>query len=539
MTTDRAAKETKHEKQHQSEPPVREEAFQEQATPTINLARMGQSDILRLQRVVGNQNLQHLLTQASVPRSSHRIPELQRKDKSGSSTGGSSASTPSPDVGVGIAGGESKTASDQDNLAPGYIKRADGQYDTPYKRVVSEEQAKAESKVLTSEGIFMGAYLARYNHLKSPQFGLAQPQLDELSRDAGFMKQFQTGDIVMRLMSAEDSAAIAKITDSHYSHSGIVQRKADGVWVLDSYPRGASKPGKEIDTTGSTADDSQLIRFEEFFSDHEKEQVINGIVLRMQGITDQVRNDIDHLINIYNVKVTKFDFRFRIDNGDDILYCSELVRTIFVQAKATVLPPNEFQEVQDRVNNLITMLKALAQLQKPPDPHVASQIVQLEALAISFQTAQNAGANELYSPGSLERTKGLDTIAGFTRDGTITGDFKVIAVRATLPNDTWDTPDAYVKGAGHRTLVKDDTTTPVWNEAVATVSYESLRDFSLEVWDEDVLSDDRLAAFSADLRPVRPDGQTFTLEASGVTLVVKVEGEASTGATAAQAPRHP
>ena len=444
-------------------------------------------------------------------------PAVQRKGKDG----GSNASPGTAATGdISVGGGESTTPSEQTALAKGYALRPDGSYDTPYGRVVGAEQAQAESKVINSAGIFMGAYLARYNAVK--KYGLSQDDLDKLSTDAGFTQQFQTGDIVLRLMDASDSAALSKVTSSHYSHSGIVQVKGGRVWVLDSYP------GRQV---AGVEDSTQLIRFEDFFGDHGTEKIVQGLVLRIEGLKEETRKKIDALIDDYNAKPTSFDFDFKVDNDQAVLYCSELVWRILTEAGSPVLPPNEFEKTKKHVIELIAQLQALIEFQKSQGVDTKKsedQLAQLRLLMLKFLLA---GTPELYSPGSLERTAGLKTIAGFTREGKIEGTFKVTVLDGTVPDYRWDTPDPYVKysggllGASGQTSAKSDTTAPVWNEYLVSLDYESLRSISLQVWDEDVISDDLLATVSGDLRPVNPSGQTFALSGGGVTLRVKVEGE--------------
>jgi hypothetical protein len=490
--------------------------------------------ILGLQRAVGNDAVQRMLrgrvasggtsaTEPSPPVRTQpavaaRLPgaRLQRGGGLGSGTPGPSAAA------VGIAGGESATPSDQTELAPGYVKRADAGYDTPYGRVVDEAQAMAESKVINSAGIFMGAYLARYEVVK--KLGLAEPELDKLSSDAGFMKQFETGNVVLRLMNAEDSAGLAKITESHYSHSGIVQVGAGGrVWVLDSYPdRGA----------GAAEDSTQLIRFEEFFADHHGEQIVQGLVLRIDGVTAEVKKQINDLIDRYAADKTKFDRQFKVDNGDYVLYCSELVWRILKEAGSTVLPPNEFDRTKQQVDQLIGLLQGIIAIQKLQKVDTAKSEEQLRTLQRLLGEFQGAGAKELYSPGGLERTGGLKPVAGFTREGNISGVFKLVVVSATLPDPWYDTPDPYVEysgggllGGGGRTRALNDTAKPVWNEPIAETDYESLAKAKLTVKDEDTISDDTLATFQGDLRPVKPAGQTFNLDAPESTLKVRTEAK--------------
>ncbi len=424
---------------------------------------------------------------------------------------------------VGIEGGESKTPSDQTKLADGYLEREDGNYDTPYKRVISKEQALAESLVLNSSGIFMAAYLARYNNL-SKKYKLPVNELDNLSSDAGFMKQFKTGDIVLRMMSAEDSAGLAKITDSNYSHSGIVQVTNGRVFVLDSYP------GRKSFNEGAGQDSTQLIRFEDFFSDHGTERIVRGIVLRSDSITEKVRNDINSLIDFYNFKQTTFDYEFKVDNGEYSLYCSELVWRILKEAGAPTLPPNEFDFTKGIVSDLIQTLEMVIAIQKSQETDTTrgeSQLAQLRKFLGDFESATT---KELYSPGSLERTQGLRSITGFDITGKIEGRFKVIINRGVVPKSSFEMPDPYVKlssrlfGGGGKTSTKSDTTAPTWDEPIGELDYDSLRNVTLELYDEDVVFDDHLATFEADLRPVRPAGQTFELDASGAKLYVTTMG---------------
>jgi hypothetical protein len=454
---------------------------------------------------------------------------LQRKKGEGEDTLGADA----PDVGV--AGGESKTPSDQSKMAPGYVEQVDGDFKTPDGRIITKEQAAAESKVINSEGIYMSAYLQRYNALKDT-YGLSQAELDMLSTKAGFMKQFKTGDIVLRMMSAEDSEGLATITDSNYSHSGIIQVKSGRVWVLDSYP------GRK-DSSGSLAEDSTtLIRFEEFYSDHGTEKIVRGIVLRVKGLSRKVRNDISALIDFYAAESTSFDREFKIDNGDYVLYCSELVWRILKEAGAPVLPPNEFDFTKERIMDLISQLETLIAIQESQGTDTKEAKDKLAKLKDLLSQFEGAAAEELYSPGSLERTEGLESITGFERGQEIEGTFKLIVVKGSVPDDTWDTPDPYVKYSGGlfgggETSVKDDTTSPTWNESITELEYADLANVTLELIDSDLAFDDHLAFFHGDLRPVRPKGQTFVLSAGGATLTVRIEGVEGSGAFGPQAAR--
>ena len=316
--------------------------------------------------------------------------------------------------------------------------------------------------------------------------------------------------------------ALAMVTDSSYSHSGIVQVKGGRVWVLDSYP-GRMTPSGE--------DSTQLIRFEDFFGDHGTELIVRGIVLRVEGLKEETRKKLDALIDAYNAQPTKFDFDFKIDNDKAVLYCSELVWRILTEAGSPVLPPNEFTGVKAKVNELITQLEALIKYQKSQGVNTAEaegNLAQLRMLLVKFESA---GAQELYAPGSLERTKDLKTLAGFSREGKIEGDFKLTVLDGTVPDKRWETPDPYVKipgglfGTTYKTSAKDDTIHPVWNEYLATIEYDRLQSVTLEIWDANVVSDDLLATVYGDLRPVNPSGQTFTVANSAASLRVKVEGE--------------
>jgi hypothetical protein len=470
--------------------------------------------------------LTHVVQQSATGTQVHR--------KGGDSTTTATAKTAATTSAVGIENGESNTPSDQTGLAKGYTKRStDEQYDTPDGRIVSHEQAIAESRVINSEGIFMGAYLARYEALK--KYGKAD-LLDKLSAQAGFMKQFKTGDIVLRMMRAEDSEGLAKVTNSNYSHSGIIQVQDGRVWVLDSYP---ARGGKHSPESGEE-DSTQLTRFEEFFSDQHGEAIVQGLVLRVQEMSDEVRNRINELINKYNVEKTAFDYQFRVDNGDNVLYCSELVWRILKEAGSSTLPANEFQYTKDQGNGLIAALRAGIEFQKSQGRDTTASQKQLNMLEGFLAQAESVTKQELYSPGSLERAEGLETLAGFTREGKIEGRFNIIVVSAAIPDDSWDTPDGYVTysggmfGSSGTTSVKDDTTTPTWNETLLTLDYSDLNSITLKLYDKDPISlDDLLATFTADLRPVRPEGQTFTLTNSGATLRVTVAADHLTP----QAPR--
>jgi hypothetical protein len=476
------------------------------------------AQLLALQRSAGNVAVARLLA-ASREHPTSLGGTIMRK---GGGAGGGTATG-----NVGIPGGESPATSDLSGMAAGYNKRPDGQYDTPDARVVSEAQATDESKVINSDGIYMAAYLARYEHVKSTH-GLTEAQLDKLSAGAGFMKQYKTGDVVLRLMDANDSAGIAQITDSHYSHSGIVQVTGGRVWVLDSYPT----------TGGARADATARIRFEDFFADHHGEKIVNGLVLRIQTISDQIRTDISALIDKYELKVGSFDYAFKFDNGDAVLYCSELVYKILQEAAVSTLPPNEFAQTQARVETLIPRLKAMIALMKSQGSDTSRLDTQLAILESKLAEMKSATDPQLFSPGSVERS-GMTTLTGFKREGDVEGTFKVTIQSGTVPDD-WDTPDPYVVvsgGVAGETPVQDDTVSPVWNTAFTGIAYGRLKDVTFKVRDSDLVVDDDIATITADIRPVRPAGQTFALSSGSTTLSVKVEGEGDTASVAGQAVR--
>jgi hypothetical protein len=466
----------------------------------------------------------HELTHVVQQTNEKKEESVQRKGgKTNSSTPENSASTGQ----VGISGGESQTPSDQMDLAKGYTKHErDEQYNTPDGRVITKEQAIVESQVINSKGIFMGAYLARFNALKK-YFGV---DLNKLSSQAGFMHQFKTGDVVLRMMKAADSEGLAKVTNSQYSHSGIIQVNEGRVWVLDSYPGRGGKKCKE----GGEEDSTKLTPFEDFFGDQHGEEITQGIVLRVKGVTDEVRYRINELINKYNIEKTSFDIQFRVDNGDNVLYCSELVWRILKEAGSSTLPANEFEFTKKTAIEIIGSLKAVIAMQKVQGNDTSATEKQLGMLEGFLSQANSATNQELYSPGSLERSPGLETLTGFTREGKIEGSFKVIVVSATIPPDKSDTPDGYVAHSNSKTSVKNNTTTPAWNEMLVTERYDLLNAITLQLYDEDVLFDDLLATFKGDLRPVHPEGQTFVLNDSGATLTVKVEAEEN---SPPQAPR--
>jgi hypothetical protein len=107
------------------------------------------------------------------------------------------------------------------------------------------------------------------------------------------------------------------------------------------------------------------------------------------------------------------------------------------------------------------------------------------------------------------------------------GWYQIIVVSAQLPDSLFDTPDGYVSFPknGLRTSVKDDSTSPVWNEAVGHWRIDRLEEnIKIDVYDYDpVTSDDLLASFDVNLKPNNPEGQSFTLTDSEVTLNLRVE----------------
>ena len=109
------------------------------------------------------------------------------------------------------------------------------------------------------------------------------------------------------------------------------------------------------------------------------------------------------------------------------------------------------------------------------------------------------------------------------------GFYNVIIVSAQLPDSLWDTPDAYVyfPRNGLKTSIKDDTTTPVWNEVIGSWRIDRLEEnIKIEIYDSDpISSDDLLGSFDTNLKPDNPEGQNFTLKNADIILIIKVQRE--------------
>ena len=109
------------------------------------------------------------------------------------------------------------------------------------------------------------------------------------------------------------------------------------------------------------------------------------------------------------------------------------------------------------------------------------------------------------------------------------GFYNVIIVSAQLPDSLLDTPDAYVyfPRNGLKTSIKDDTTTPVWNEVIGSWRIDRLEEnIKIEIYDSDLISsDDLLGSFDANLKPHNPEGENFTLKNADITLIIKVQRE--------------
>lgn len=107
------------------------------------------------------------------------------------------------------------------------------------------------------------------------------------------------------------------------------------------------------------------------------------------------------------------------------------------------------------------------------------------------------------------------------------GFYNVIIVSAVLPDSLLDTPDSYVSFPrnGLKTSVKDDTTTPVWNEVIGSWRIDRLEEnVKIEIYDSDpVSSDDLLGSFNTNLKPDNPEGQSFTLKKGDISLIIKVQ----------------
>lgn len=111
----------------------------------------------------------------------------------------------------------------------------------------------------------------------------------------------------------------------------------------------------------------------------------------------------------------------------------------------------------------------------------------------------------------------------------IQGDFELTIISGTTPSHWYDTPDPFVRLPGFfgfgssRTSTKEDTTTPVWNEVLTTLPYSSLASITLELYDEDPISNDHITDFTADLRPHGQRLRNFSLSSGGSTLEVSVK----------------
>ena len=108
---------------------------------------------------------------------------------------------------------------------------------------------------------------------------------------------------------------------------------------------------------------------------------------------------------------------------------------------------------------------------------------------------------------------------------SVDGRFDLTIVSAMAPDHWYDTPDLFVREPGFlggRTTTKANDASPVWNERLTTLGYGSLPSVSLELIDEDVAFNDRVATFTADLRPGGRRTRRFTLSSSGATLTVTV-----------------
>ena len=246
------------------------------------------------------------------------------------------------------------------------------------------------------------------------------------------------------------------------------------------------------------------------------------------------------MIEKYNVAHTTFDFDFSVDNGATVLYCSELVTRVLREAGAAGIPANEFDATKANVMALISSLQGLVAYQKATgtDPKKSE-----ERLAMLQGLLARVGAStvkELLSPGSFERSPGMQAVAGMSREAAITGKFSVTVLSAVVPpGGTLDTPDPYVilKGSvSGRTGAKDDTTTPAWGETFTGFHYDDLTGAVFQIRDSDLLWDDDIATVSGDVRPANPNGQTFSMSGGGATLKVKTAAEDPQSA-AAQGPR--
>lgn len=109
------------------------------------------------------------------------------------------------------------------------------------------------------------------------------------------------------------------------------------------------------------------------------------------------------------------------------------------------------------------------------------------------------------------------------------GWYKIIIVSAKVPDSFFDTPDTYVSFPknGLKTSVKEDTTTPIWNELIGLWRIDRLdENIRIEVYDSDpISSDDLLGSFEANLKPSNLESETFILADSEVSLTIRVERE--------------
>jgi len=133
------------------------------------------------------------------------------------------------------------------------------------------------------------------------------------------VRELRTGDVVLQTSTSSRSALIRQASDSPYSHVGLVEVAADGVYVVEAVSPVSRTPFARFRRRGQGG---------------------KVTVLRATGLSDAVLARVvaeakSHLGQPY-------DARYRWD--DQRLYCSELVAKAF--ARGAGLEVGRFQKVK-------------------------------------------------------------------------------------------------------------------------------------------------------------------------------------------------
>jgi hypothetical protein len=123
--------------------------------------------------------------------------------------------------------------------------------------------------------------------------------------------QFKSGDIILHESLSQMAPIIKKVSRSRYTHVGIIEVAADGIFVIEAISKVSRTPLKQFVARGKN---------KEF------------TLLRHPGLTLALE---EKLMSYAKKQLKKpYDHQFQLDN--EKLYCSELVYKAFAQVDLNV-----------------------------------------------------------------------------------------------------------------------------------------------------------------------------------------------------------